>query len=58
VTYDEKIIVCFRELCEKQGGASPAEVTELMREKGWLSPFDIVLDIAVLMKRLREEGRL
>lgn len=58
-TYDDKICLVFRELCKRQGdGASPHEVTEEMSKRGWLSPMDTVIDIADLMKALRERGRL
>jgi hypothetical protein len=59
MSYEEKVVVCFRELCsENTEGTSPAEVTERMAEKGWLSEMDTVIDIADIMQRLRSEGRL
>ena len=30
LTYDQKIIICFNELCKKQGDTSPTEVTNEM----------------------------
>jgi hypothetical protein len=59
-SYDEKVIACFNHLAEKTGeGASPAEVTEEMANRGWLSPLDTVIDIKDIMQRLRfSEGRL
>ncbi len=57
--YADKIIQCFRDLCDKQSdGASPDEVTKLMHERGWLAAADTVIDIADLMKDLRDTGRL
>jgi hypothetical protein len=59
-TYDEKVITCFEYLSKKNSeGASPAEVTEEMANRGWLSPLDTVIDIKDIMQRLRfSEGRL
>lgn len=56
--YDEKIIKCFTELCKKNGGASPSEVYLDMSSRGWLSSMDTVIDIADLMRELRDRGRL
>lgn len=58
-TYKDKIRVCFAHLCEKNGdGASPAEVTEEMRKRGWLTALDTVIDIKDIMGELRNEGAL
>jgi hypothetical protein len=59
MTYDDKIIECFRAVCVRTGeGASPDEVTQEMHDRKWLSPLDTVIDIADIMKRLRfKEGR-
>ena len=58
-TYNDKIRVCFKHLCEKNPkGASPAEVTTEMVRREWLSPMDTVLDIADLMRDLRNQGAL
>lgn len=57
--YVDKIRVCFAHLCEKNGdGASPAEVTEEMSRRGWLSPLDTVIDIKDIMQDLRNQGGL
>lgn len=56
--YEEKIIKTFRELCKKNGGASPHEVTELLAQREQLSPLDTVIDVADLMKELRSKGEL
>ena len=56
--YEQKIIDTFKELCEKNGGASPAEVTHLMADRDQLSAVDTVIDIADQMKALRARGML
>lgn len=56
--YDQKIRTVFEHLCQKNGGASPAEVTEEMAKRGWLSSTDTVIDIADQMKELRSQGML
>lgn len=56
--YEDKIRTVFKELAEKNDGASPTEVTDEMARRGWLSPLDTVIDIADLMKKLRDEGFL
>lgn len=56
--YEQRIVSTFKELCNKNGGASPAEVTELMSKRGQLSTLDTVIDIANLMKELRDKGLL
>lgn len=59
LSYDEKIIACFKYMCKKNGdGASPAEVTKEMAQRNWLSSLDTVLDIEKIMRRLRNRGRL
>jgi len=61
MTYDEQIIECFAAVCERSNGdgASPSEVTVEMRERGWLTALDTVIDIEREMQRLRNtEGRL
>lgn len=57
--YEKKIVRAFRDLCEKQkNGASPAEVTTLLAERFELSELDTVIDIADIMKSLRDRGYL
>lgn len=56
--YEQKIIKAFKFLCQKNGGASPHEVTEHMAEMEWLSPADSVIDIEGLMQELRKQGEL
>lgn len=57
-TYRDKIRVCWNEASEanaKAGGepgASAADVTDLMSQKGWLSPMDTVIDIADIMREM------
>lgn len=58
MTYDDKIVEVFGALASKNDGASPAEVTDEMHKRGWLSPMDTVIDIADLMRDLRNRGRL
>lgn len=58
MTYNEKICQVFRDLCQRNGGASPAEVTEEMVNRGWLSDLDTVIDIEKLMRGLRDRGLL
>lgn len=57
-TYEDKIFMVFSQLCDKQGGASPAEVTAEMSNRGWLSELDTVIDIVDLMGAMRARGRL
>jgi hypothetical protein len=59
--YDKKIIKAFKDASKANGpgeGASPTDVTTLLAERGELSPLDTVIDIADLMKELRDLGRL
>lgn len=56
--YVDKIRVCFTHLCNQNGGASPAEVTEEMRKRKWLSPLDTVIDIKDIMQDLRDQEAL
>ncbi len=56
--YEDKIRTVFKELAEKNDGASPAEVTDEMANRGWLSPLDTVIDIADQMRELRDAGFL
>jgi hypothetical protein len=59
VLYSDRILACWNHLCSLQkDGASPAEVTNEMAKRGWLSPMDTVIDIADLMTDLRRQGRL
>lgn len=58
MTYDQKICQVFKDLCQKNGGASPAEVAQEMQARGWLSNMDSVIDIADLMRSLRDRGLL
>jgi hypothetical protein len=56
MTYQDKIRLSFRLACQKNGGpqkgASASDVTMVMRDKGWISPLDSVIDIADLMKEM------
>lgn len=56
MTYDQKIRECFKAVCKrnKDKKASAAEVTEEMEKRGWLSEMDTVIDIADLMRNMRE----
>jgi hypothetical protein len=56
--YADKIRKAFKDICEMQGDASPIDVTNLLRERGQLSSVDTVIDIADIMRELREEGLL
>lgn len=56
--YEKKIVQAFKDLCDKQGGASPAEVTTLLQEREELGALDTVIDIADQMKELRNRGYL
>lgn len=56
--YERKIVQAFRDVCAEHGGASPHEVTSLMRDRSELSPLDNVLDIAKIMRGLRNRGSL
>ena len=59
--YEQKILQAFKDLCAKNpngDGASPAEVTKLLAERNQISPLDTVLDIADLMRELRNRGDL
>ena len=52
-TFEGKVDACFRHLCSVQeDGASPTEVMMLMDERGWLSEYATVLDVADAMKSL------
>ncbi len=60
-SYEEKVMRAFRDASKINGpgqGASAAEVTELLFQRGELSRLDSCLDIADIMKKLRAEGRL
>lgn len=56
--YDARIIQVFKDLCMKNGGASPNEVTQEMHARGYLSDMDTVIDIADIMRSLRNRGLL
>ena len=56
--YEQHIVTAFQDLCKKNGGASPAEVTHLMADRGQLSKLDTVIDVADLMRGLRDRGLL
>lgn len=58
LSYGQKISMVFRDLAVENGGASPAEVTDEMHRRGWLSKLDTVIDIADQMKDLRSKGIL
>jgi hypothetical protein len=59
-TYDEKIIRAYKDASASNGGkgASAAEVTDLLFQRGELSKLDSCVDIADLMRALRNKGRL
>jgi hypothetical protein len=56
--YEQHIVTAFQDLCKKNGGASPAEVTHLMAERGQLATLDTVIDIVEIMRVLRDRGLL
>lgn len=57
--YEQKIIDAFKALCAEQpDGASPAEVTKRLRDRGEIAALDTVIDIADQMKTLRKRGEL
>jgi hypothetical protein len=64
--YEEKIIKAFKDICAnsvtkenpKGHGASPAEVVAELAERKELSDMDSVIDIADIMKDLRNRGLL
>lgn len=56
--YDAHIVQVFKDLCAKNGGASPHEVTQEMHSRGYLSDMDTVIDIERLMRGLRDRGLL
>ncbi len=56
--YEKRVIRAFNDLCDQNGGASPVEVTELLVQRGQLSPMDTTLDIASIMRELRSRGFL
>lgn len=58
-TYDDRVCAVFRIVCAEQGaGASPAEVAAELKKRGWLSELDSVIDVADIMRELRDRGRL
>lgn len=56
--YEVQIVAVFKDLCAKNGGASPHEVTQELHARGHLSAMDTVIDIADLMRELRDRGAL
>lgn len=61
--YEKNIIQAFKDVCERNKneanpGASPSEVTLLMRERGQVAALDTVIDIERLMRKLRDQGDL
>lgn len=59
-SYERKIMDAFEAVNKANGnkGASAAEVTEFMRNRGTLSELDTVIDIADCMKAMHERGYL
>lgn len=59
LTYEQKIVQVFRDLCQKSPvGVSAFEVTEELHRRDWLASLDTVIDIADQMKSLRARGLL
>ena len=56
--YEEVIIKTFQTLCEENGAASPAEVTQRMATDKTLASLDTAIEIADLMRGLRKRGVL
>jgi hypothetical protein len=56
--YEKHIVKAFEDLCKENGGASPHEVTQEMAKRGQLASLDTVIDVADLMKELRDKGLL
>jgi hypothetical protein len=55
LTYNEKVREAHAIACRKNGegvGASAAETTQVMRDRGWLSELDTVIDIADILRDL------
>lgn len=52
MSYEEKVKFCFHAVCKRQPelGANAEEVAQEMRERGWLSPLDTVIDIADILR--------
>lgn len=61
--YEQNVVQAFKDACEANKdsdnpGASPSEVTNLLAEREQLSKLDTVIDIADIMKGLRNRGHL
>lgn len=61
--YDANIVQAFKDVCKDNKdsdspGASPAEVTHMLADRGKLSKLDTVIDIEGIMQRLRNRGEL
>ena len=61
--YETNIVRAFKDVCEsnkgsESPGASPAEVMNLLADRGQISKLDTVIDIADIMRGLRNRGDL
>lgn len=56
--YEQEIVSTFKRLAKENGGASPHEVCEDIAKRGKLAELDTVIDVADLMKELRNRGHL
>ena len=61
--YESNIVQAFKDVCEankgtESPGASPAEVTHLIADRGQISKLDTVIDIERIMRGLRNRGEL
>ncbi len=56
--HEINVINAFKELCNEQGGASPAEVTARLAERKQLPGLDTVIDVERTMRELRDRGQL
>ncbi len=61
--YESNIVQAFRDVCKsnkgtESPGASPAEVMNLIADREQISKLDTVIDIADIMRGLRNRGDL
>jgi len=64
-THEENVVHAFKDACArnkkadgKDVGASPSEVTALLRERGQCPELDTVIDVERTMRGLRDRGML
>lgn len=57
-SYEDKVLAAFMKLCETQDGASAFEVLRYMEAAGELAALDTVIDIADIMQKLADQGRI